>query len=85
MTFTIANTLLAALPRRLLPYLCVLCLSGAMAPPGFAQSDLRRAPCKQVYLMSYFTTAHEALHLAYSCDGYVWRLSMTGAPYFAPR
>lgn len=65
---------------RILLVLCVFCLGSWLAPLSHSQADSLRAPCRQVYMMSYFTKAHEALHLAYSCDGYVWATVNDGRP-----
>ena len=83
----IKNTTASLLTKasNILLVLCALCLSGAVSFPSYAQSETRRAPCRRVYMMSYFTTAHEALHLAYSCDGYIWATVNSGQPIIRSR
>ncbi len=80
MPITNTNETLSIIRHRILAYLVVLFLGAILAFPGSAQNAPPRVRCEQVYMMSYFTTAHEALHLAYSCDAYVWATINDGQP-----
>ena len=58
--------------RGILLCFCAIWLGAVSTLSAVAQNDTPCDAFQEVYLMSYFTTDREALHLAYSCDAYQW-------------
>ena len=66
--------------RSILLFCCAIWLGSASTFSAVAQDNTPCDASEDVYLMSYFTTGQEALHLAYSCDGYAWGTLNDGEP-----